>query len=215
MKKYIVIIAAVFITNSVMPTTGNICSNVIGGNKIVGKQKMQCEGTGAGMGGPGLSGALNAVGDRIRFDTKGMQSTNLGSITSDKTISLSFPYLGSKQLYTYMTQDGTKVDILIVAYSLNMPPWATTPDLVRKRIGILTTNKKKGKASLMDKNSVLEVYRRLDNENLWEQTVEVILPADNPGDLAKERVTISPDGSITVPKFSTSVNFDMTQMSGG
>src|SRR5271156_6993060 len=102
MKKYIIVIAAASITSGLLPTTGSICTNLnVYSKDAIVKQKMKCQGTGAGMSGPGL---LNAVGDRVEFKDlvgaapAGVPEKILGDITTDVSIALQFPYLGARIL---------------------------------------------------------------------------------------------------------------------
>jgi hypothetical protein len=224
MKKYIVVIAAASITSGLLPTTGSICTNLNAYAKdAIVKQKMKCEGTGAGVSGPSIGRGLNAVGDRVEFtDLKGAAPAgvpvkNLGDITTDTSVALQFPYLGARMIYTLIPTEGMfagqEMKALVTSYSLQTPPPATTPMIIRKRIGMLTTNKKKGKPELQNVNSVVKIFRRVGTEKLWFEIAELLLPGKNPGDLSKESMIIHPDATGSMP--SLTLEFDLNTQSAG
>ncbi len=221
MKKYIIVIAAANITSALLPTTGNICTNLEAYAKdAIVKQKMKCTGTGAGMGGPGL---LNAVGDRVEFKDlmgaapAGVPTKNLGNITTDMSVALQFPYLGARMIYSLTPSAGMfagqEIKVLVTSYSLQTPPPATTPMIIRKRIGMLTTNKKQGKPELQNVNSVVKIFRRIGTEKLWFEIAELLFPSNNPGDLSKESMLIHPDATGSIP--SLTLEFDLNTQSAG
>lgn len=203
MKKYTIIIGlyTISIFHQLVPTTGSICSNLIAGNQIVGKQKMNCKGTG--------TGTLNAVGDQVFF-TNLPRATDEGIITADTPIFTTLPANNSIMVYEFTPTQGNfankPMQILLASYSLEEQIPAGTPTPIKQGLSRLAST-----PNTEGFKSHLKVFRRpkpvegkpgtmyRTREPLWTEGSAVTFTEEDPSMIGSQKFVIHSNGDITLP----------------
>ncbi len=163
-------LSAMFFTSLKMQATGN---KVIGcaGYQVVCDQSM------------------NAVGDRLKWDTTDATKQDLGEIKEKSTALISFPMKNSKIIYSFTLTAGPLEDMNIEALFVTLDLNNLQADLH----GNVTNEAMTGMKNFPGSDVMIKVYRRLEGEQLWTEMGASfgVMPTGAP-------IIISPDGNVDI-----------------
>ena len=172
----------------------NTCTNICAGQNVACKGQESACGGGSGS---GLSGGLNALGDRVNWGaTTTIMVDNVGSISSTKKYRLSLPGVNEKKIIRLTPTRGNlanqQIDVMLVSFDVQSSLPKNLPSIVVRDL------KEAAKSSF---KYVTKIYRRTGNEKLWVEISKnpILLNTAPTAAGVYLDLTFSNDGLVTVP----------------
>ena len=147
--------------------------------------------------------SLNAVGDRLPFDIRGLPVTNLGTITSKKRVNIIIPEANKASVVKVTFSEGNfagqEMELLFYNFKTKEMPDLLPPNLYTEAKAML---KKHGAVNGL---WMVKLYRRLVGlgEELWtEMGTSGLSPAAAAATPVLAPITMSPNGDADISELS-------------
>lgn len=138
---------------------------------------------------------INAVGDKVDFNTAGVPVQNIGMIAANKRIAVKLPAAG-KKIYAFTPTAGSpllagkQIKVLFVAFDLNRAFPLDTP-------GNVAQEGEEGKTRMPWANNMIKVYRQLPGETQWTEIAAHFTADTNLKNIRDLQVEVMPNGEVT------------------